>query len=84
MDMYNILLFAVLGAVLAVVATGGLAGMVDQDASALMLGGSAVLGAGGAAAVASFMGGSVDSVVPKSIMSAISSAPDMKVGLPNF
>ncbi len=83
MDMYNILLFAVLGAVLAVVATGGLAGMVDQDATPMMLSGSAVLGAGGAAAVASFMSGDVN-VVPKSIMSAMSNAPDMKVGLPNF
>lgn len=84
MDMYNILIFAVVGAILAVIATGGLAGMADQDATPLMLGGSAVMGGGAAAAVAHFMGGDVDSVVPKSIMSAISNVPDMKVGLPNF
>jgi len=84
MDMYNILIFAVVGAILAVIATGGLAGMVDQDATPLMLGGSATLGAVMAAGVSSYIGGGNVDVVPKALMSAISSAPDMKVGLPNF
>jgi hypothetical protein len=84
MNMSHIVLFAIVGAVIATVVAGGLAGMMDMDAGAGALGGAAVLGASGAGAVAYVMGGAAADVVPAAIMTAIGGAPDMKVGLPNF
>jgi hypothetical protein len=82
MNMSHIVLFAIVGAIVATVVAGGLAGMMDMDAGTTVLGSAAVLGAGAAGGVASFMGGAA---VPAVIMSAIGGgSPDMKVGLPNF
>lgn len=84
--MTHIVLFAIVGAVIATVVAGGLAGMMDMDADATTLGSAAVLGAGACGAVAYTMGGAAADVVPAAIMTAIGGggAPDMKVGLPNF
>jgi hypothetical protein len=81
MEMQNILLFVLVGAVCMVIVTGGVISMTTEDepSTTNLASGAAVGGAIGAAAsylmtsdVSNMMGGFMDA------------APDMKVGLPSF
>jgi Kef-type K+ transport system membrane component KefB len=85
MDMTNIAIFALIGAICLVVVTGGFLSMSDQDPSPGALGGGAAIGAGLGAAAAYFLGPTESA----KLMSAVSqigggAEPQMKVGLPSF
>jgi uncharacterized membrane protein YraQ (UPF0718 family) len=93
MEMTNILIFAIVGAVCLFVVAGGLASMMDADATNGLLGSAAATGAaiGGAVGYLGSVGNS--SVLPSassvlSIMSGGASSQEapggMKVGLPGF
>lgn len=86
MDMTNIAIFAIIGAICLVVITGGFLSMSEQDTSPGALGGSAVLGAGLGAAAAYFMG-PTESAKLVSVVSQMGGGvaeQQMKVGLPAF
>jgi hypothetical protein len=87
MEMRNILIFAFLGAVLAMVITGGLLSMNDTEPSSGSLSVGALVGAA-LGSVASYTTGTKISEVPgaEPLLEAIgvTAQPDMKVGLPNF
>lgn len=87
MEMRNILIFAFLGAVLAMVITGGLLSMNDTEPSSGSLSVGALVGAA-LGSVASYATGTKISEVPgaEPLLEAIgvTAQPDMKVGLPNF
>jgi hypothetical protein len=85
MDLSNMLIFAVIGALCLTVVTGGFLSMSDQDPSPGALGGGAAVGAGLGAAAAYFLGPAESA----KLMSAVSqigggAEPQMKVGLPAF
>ena len=89
MEIQNILIFVLVGAVCMVIVTGGALSMSSDDApsSTQLASGAAVGGALGAAYSALGSLGSLDSVGSSS--DAFSSfvgggAPEMKVGLPSF
>lgn len=93
MEMMNILVFAILGAVAFFIVSGGLASMMDMDATPTVLGGGAVIGAalGGATGWLTGEGGAeaAASVLPKSIATAMKGGfggggEELKVGLPAF
>ncbi len=87
MEMQHILIFAFLGAVLAMVITGGLLSMNDTDPSTGSLSVGAMLGAALGSA-AGYVSGAKITEVPgaEPLLEAIgvTAQPDMKVGLPNF
>ncbi len=85
MDLSNITIFALIGAICLLVVTGGFFSMSDQDPSPSALGGGAVVGAGIGAAAAYFLG-PAESAKLVSAVSQIGGAaePQMKVGLPAF
>ena len=84
MEIQQIVIFAFLGAVLAVVVTGGLWGMADEEPTSGILGTGAVVGGGLGSLVAYF----TDAKIPetKELLQTMTggAVPDMKVGLPNF
>lgn len=86
MEIQQIVIFAIVGALILLVITGGLSAMMDQDADTSVLGGGAALGAalGGAAGWLTSSGG--DSVLPSAIASVMKGGGDaeLKVGLPAF
>ena len=88
MEIPQILIFAVLGAIVLVVVVGGSAAMADADADAgsLVAGGAVGAGLGATAAwLTSVPGGTAASVseLVESVMKG-GGAPEMRVGLPSF
>ncbi len=83
MEIIQILIFVILGAIVMMVVTGGTLSMMGGDATSSQLGGGAVLG-GALGAAASYMGGS--DLVPSEFLESIGGGGEtkMKVGLPNF
>ncbi len=89
MEIQQIVIFALLGAVVLFVITGGLTAMMDQDADTSVLGGAGALGAALGAGVGwlSAGGKAVESVLPASFASVMKGGGDhaeLKVGLPAF
>jgi hypothetical protein len=86
MDMKNILIFAVVGAVCMLVITGGYLSMSDVEPDAEKLAMGAAFGGALGSAVSYFTGAEMPE--PTKIMAAMTggvlSGPDMKVGLPSF
>ena len=84
MEMQNMLIFALIGAICALVITGGLLSMNDTEPTTGGLTVGAVVGAAIGTAASYFTDGSTPGA--DTIMSAIGVGPshDMKVGLPNF
>lgn len=89
MEIQQIVIFALVGAVIVFIVTGGLAAMMDQDADSTVLGGGAALGAALGAGVGwvSAGGKAVEAVLPAaltSVMKGGSGESELKVGLPAF
>jgi hypothetical protein len=90
MNLQTMLIFAMLGAVILFVVTGGLSAMMDTEADATTLGGGAALGAllgAGAGWLNSEEGSSAaESVLPAAVTSLMKGGgeAEMKVGLPAF
>lgn len=88
MEIQQIVIFALLGAVALFVVTGGLTAMMDQDADTSVLGGGAALGAALGAGVGwiSSGGKAIESVLPASFASVMKGGgeTELKVGLPAF
>ena len=88
MEIQQIVIFAILGAVVLFVVTGGLTAMMDQEADTSVLGGAGALGAALGAGVGWLSGGgkAVESVLPASLASVMKGGgeAEMKVGLPAF
>ncbi len=84
MEIQQILIFAFLGAVIAVIVTGGLWSMADADATSGVLGTGAFVGGGLGSLVAYF----TDARIPETgaLLESMKggAVPDMKVGLPTF
>jgi hypothetical protein len=82
MDIQKIVIFALIGAVILFVVTGGAVSMMGDDgASPVQLSGGALTGGALGAAAAYFMGEDLPSL-PK--MMGGGGDPHMKVGLPGF
>jgi len=81
MEMQNILIFALVGAVCLVIVTGGFVAMTSdgEEASSTTLGAGAAVG-GALGAAASYLSSSGFSGLPE----MMSGTPEMKVGLPSF
>jgi hypothetical protein len=81
MDTYNVALFGLIGLVIAIIITGGLISMFEEEPSGLQLAVGGILGAAGGAAAASYdlKGMQVD--MSKIMQRA---EPEMKMGLPTF
>jgi|LauGreDrversion4_2_1035121.scaffolds.fasta_scaffold1226751_2 hypothetical protein len=85
MDMSNIAIFALIGAICLVVVTGGFLSMSDQDPSPGALGGGAAVGAAIGAAAAYFLGPTESAKLMTAVTQIGGGAePQMKVGLPSF
>lgn len=91
MELQSIVIFAILGALIAAIVAGGMVSMMDEDATTTTLGGGAVVGGVLGAATAYLNGSNVNELVPDSIKQVIGgstsdagSGYDMKVGLPSF
>lgn len=86
MEMTNILIFAVLGAIAMFIVSGGLASMMDMEATSSVLGGGAAVGAAVGAGLGWLGGDSAKGVIPASIASVMKGGADteLKVGLPAF
>lgn len=86
MDMKNILIFALIGAVCMLVVTGGYLSMSDIDTDTEKLAMGAAFGGALGSAVSYFTGAEMPE--PAKIMAAMTggslSGPEMKVGLPSF
>lgn len=85
MEIQTILIFVIVGAIAMTIVAGGLTSMMEEEPTTSVLGSGAVVGGllGGAL---HYFGGSDTTLpeLPSSFLSAIGSAPDMKVGLPAF
>ena len=89
MELSNIAIFALIGALTVAIMAGGVLSMMDEDATTTSLGSGAVFGGILGATVAYFQGSDVQELVPESIKQVMSGGsssvyPDMKVGLPAF
>ena len=91
MEIQNILIFVILGAVCMVIVTGGALSMSSDDApSSTQLAGGAAVGGAIGAALGALNSGSLSSLSSVStsmsnMVSALGSdGPEMKVGLPSF
>lgn len=89
MEIQQIVIFALIGALVLFVVTGGLTAMMDQEADTSVLGGAGALGAalGAGFGWLSAGGSTVESVLPASFASVMkggSSDAELKVGLPAF
>jgi hypothetical protein len=86
MDMKNILIFALIGAVCMLVITGGYLSMSDMEPDTGNLAMGAAVGGAIGSAVSYFTGAEVPE--PAKIIEAVTggslSGPEMKVGLPTF
>jgi hypothetical protein len=83
MEIQNIAIFAIIGAICMIVVTGGFLSMTDNEPSAVSLSTGAIAGGALGSAVSYF------SALPTVIeaidnMKGGGGGPDMKVGLPNF
>jgi hypothetical protein len=84
MELYNLLVFAIIGALSMFIITGGYLAMTGSDPSTSSLSTGAAIGAA-LGSVASYLTGGDKSLDPTQIMSTLSGgAPEMKVGLPGF
>lgn len=84
MEMYNLLVFAIIGALSMFIVTGGFLAMTGSNPSTSSLSTGAVIGAALGSA-ASYLTGGDKMLNPTQIMSSFSGgAPEMKVGLPGF
>jgi hypothetical protein len=82
MEISQILIFVILGAIMMMVVTGGALSMMGGEAEGSQLAGGAMLG-GALGAAASYLGGA--DLVPSTLLESIGGAETtMKVGLPNF
>lgn len=85
MEITQILIFVILGAIAMIVITGGALSMMGGEAETSQLAGGAVLG-GALGAAASYLGGG--DIVPSELLESLSGGggaeTKMKVGLPNF
>ena len=85
MEIQQIIIFAIVGALVLLVITGGLSAMMDQDADTSILGGGAALGAalGGAAG---WLTSDSKMELPSALASVMKGGSDaeLKVGLPAF
>lgn len=86
MDLSNILIFVLIGAVCLVVVTGGFLSMTDTEVSPGYLAAGAALGgvAGGLLGPSITTGEPVDASKILSALNVSSGVPEMKVGLPAF
>jgi hypothetical protein len=84
MEIQQILIFAVLGAICMLIVTGGAIGMMGGDPDVAQLAGGAVAGGLLGAGVTYFGEEGVDVSDLVSKMSGGGGSIDMKVGLPNF
>ncbi len=84
MDMKNILIFALVGAVCMIVITGGYLSMTNVEPNTEKLAMGAAFGGAIGSAVSYFTGAEMPEAnkIIETVMG--SSAPDMKVGLPTF
>ena len=82
MEISQILIFVILGAIAMMVVTGGALSMMGGEAESSQLAGGAVLG-GALGAAASYLGGA-DLVPMLEYMSGGGAETTMKIGLPNF
>ena len=82
MEISQILIFVILGAIAMMVVTGGALSMMGGEAESSQLAGGAVLG-GALGAAASYLGGA-DLVPMLESMSGGGAETTMKIGLPNF
>jgi len=85
MEIQNILIFVLLGAVCMVIVTGGALSMSSDDVPSptSLVSGAAVGGAIGAA-LSVFNPGSVSTSMTNMVSALGSDGPEMKVGLPSF
>ena len=87
MEIQQILIFAILGAVILVVVAGGASAMMDTDAdtTTLAAGGAVGAGLGAAASLVFSSGGSVQDVMDTVLLAGSGSGnSEMRVGLPAF
>jgi hypothetical protein len=85
MDVTNLAIFALIGAICLVVIVGGFLSMSDQDPSPGALSGGAAVGAGIGVAVAYFLGPAESAKLVSAVSQIGGGAePQMKVGLPSF
>lgn len=91
MEMSNILIYAIVGAICLAIMTGGFLSMSDAEPSSGQIGTGAIAGAGLGAAAAYYLGDAAPGVA--SVLSSMSGGgdssygsafPEMKVGLPGF
>ena len=83
MEMQNILIFALIGAVCLFIVTGGFVSMTtDEEASSTQLGTGAAVGGALGAVMSYIAGGDTDMSSMLGLPSV--GAPEMKVGLPSF
>lgn len=88
MEIQQIVIFALVGALVLFVIAGGISAMMDQDADSSVLGSAGALGAALGAGAGWIAGGGkeMESVFPAALTSVMKGgAPDeLKVGLPAF
>jgi heme O synthase-like polyprenyltransferase len=87
MEIQQILIFALVGAIAMIVMAGGAAAMMDSDAEPTTLAMSSVVGAGMGAGAAWALNGSVQGVIDTVMQSGGGSSfgiQEMRVGLPAF
>lgn len=84
MELYNILVFAIIGALCMFIVTGGFLSMTGSEPTSGSLSAGASVGAAIGSAAAFLTGGSSTSVDILSTLSGGSATPEMKVGLPGF
>jgi hypothetical protein len=84
MELYNLLVFAIIGALSMFIITGGFLSMTGSEPSTNSLSTGAAIGAALGSA-ASYLTGGEKSLDPTQLISSLSGgAPEMKVGLPGF
>jgi L-asparagine transporter-like permease len=84
MELYNILVFAIIGALCMFIVTGGFLSMTGSEPTSGSLSAGASVGAAIGSAAAFLTGGSSTPVDILSTLSGGSATPEMKVGLPGF
>ena len=88
MEIQQIVIFALVGALVLFVVAGGMSAMMDQDADSSVLGGAGALGAALGAGVGWIAGGGkeVEAVLPAALSSVMKGGAhdELKVGLPAF
>jgi ABC-type Fe3+-siderophore transport system permease subunit len=84
MELYHLLVFAIIGALSMFIITGGFLAMTGADPSTSSLSAGAAIGAALGSAT-SYLTGAEKTLDPTQIISTLSGGvPEMKVGLPGF